>query len=255
MDKIIVVVFDDETKAFEGSQILREMDNEGEISVYEAQVVAKEPGGRVRFVHNAHVSGFPMFAGCTTVGALIGLLGGPPGVVVGATTGALVGSIGEVEETGMPDEFVTDVATLLTPGKAAVVADIAEDYPAALDTRMQQIGGVVFRHTRTPVDTTPEDRDAAAHQAEMEQLQAKRAQARADRLTKIDARIDHLRVKEDVIERRRVKMQLRQQEREAKIRALETKAARPEGAVRRRQEARIAELRRDYAEKAAESRT
>lgn len=46
-------------------------------------------------------------------------------------------------------------------------------------------------------------------------------------------------------------MQLRQQQREAKIRALLAKADKADGEIRRRQEARIAELRRDYEEKPA----
>jgi hypothetical protein len=86
----------------------------------------------------------------------------------------------------------------------------------------------------------------------MEQLKAERAQARADRLAKIDAKIDSLRTKlENAIERSRVKMQLRQREREARIETLKVKADQSQGEIRRRQEARIAEVRRDYAEKAA----
>ena len=48
-----------------------------------------------------------------------------------------------------------------------------------------------------------------------------------------------------------VTWQLRQQQREARIQALQKKADRSEGEIRRRQEARIAELRRDYAESKA----
>jgi hypothetical protein len=109
---------------------------------------------------------------------------------------------------------------------------------------------VVFRRPRTLVKNTQADRDAAAHRAEMKQLKAERAQARADRLAEIDSKIDNLRARlEAAMERRRVKIQLRQQQREAKIRALQAKADRAEGEIRRRQEARLAELRRDYEEK------
>jgi hypothetical protein len=68
----------------------------------------------------------------------------------------------------------------------------------------------------------------------------------------IAAKIDHLRVKlERAIERKRSKMQLRRQQRDAKIQALQTKADQAEGETRRRQEDRIAELQRDYEEKEA----
>jgi hypothetical protein len=117
---------------------------------------------------------------------------------------------------------------------------------------MERIGGVVFRRARTLVKNLQADRDAAAHRVEMEQLKAERAQARGERLAKIDAKIDSLRARlETALERRGFKMQLRQQQREAKIRALQAKADKAEGEIRRRREARIAELRRDYEEKPA----
>jgi len=252
MEKMIVVVFDNEPKALQGLQALRELDSEGEISVYETQIVAKEPNGAVRVIDNADMSGFTMIAGGTAVGTLVGLIGGPVGMLVGGTAGTLIGTIGDAEQAGVTDELVNDVTTALTPGRVALVADIAEEWVTPLDTRMERIGGVVFRRTRTLVETTQDDRDAAAHRAEMEQLKAERAQTRSDRLAKIDAKVDHLRAKlENAIERKRVKMQSRQQQREATIEALQTKAAKSKGEIRRRQEARITELRRDYAEKAA----
>lgn len=152
----------------------------------------------------------------------------------------------------MTDEFVGDVRTALTPGKVALVADIVEEWMTPLDTRMESIGGVVFRRARTSVEDSQDGRDAAAHQAEVEQLQVERAQAKSDRLEKIDAAIDRLRVKvEKAVERKRSRMRLEEQRREAKIQELQAKADQAQGEVRRRQVARIGELRRDYARHAA----
>ena len=252
MEKMIVIVFDSQSKAFDGFEILRHLDREGEISLYEAQIIAKEPSGALRLIDNPDNLAFPLIGGGTAVGALVGLLGGPVGALVGATAGALIGSIGDLEHSGVTDEFIGDVTTALTPGKVAVVADISEEWVTPLDTRVEQIGGVVFRRPRSAVKDTQDDRDAAAHRAEMEQLKAERAQARADRLAKIDAKIDSLRTKlENAIERKRVKMQLREREREARIETLKAKADQSQGEIRQRQEARIAEVRRDYEEKAA----
>ena len=252
MEKLIVIVFDDQTKAFAGLEALRELDRDGEISLFAAQIAAKEPNGGVRFIDNPNDVDFPVIGVSTLLGTLVGVLGGPIGLVGGAAAGALIGSIIELEHAGITDEFINDVAAALTPGKVAVVADIAEEWVTPLDTRMERIGGVVFRRARTLVKNLQADRDAAAHRVEMEQLKAERAQARGERLAKIDAKIDNLRARlETALERRRFKMQLRQQQREAKIRALQAKADKAEGEIRRRQEARIAELRRDYEEKPA----
>jgi uncharacterized membrane protein len=252
MEKMIVIVFDNQPKAFEGFEILRHLDREGEISVYEAQIIAKEPSGAVRLIDNPDKLAFPWIGGGTALGALVGLLGGPVGALVGATAGAFIGTIGDLEHAGVTDEFITDVTRAMTPGKVAVVADISEEWVTPLDTRVEAIGGVVFRRARTLVKNLQDDRDAADHRAEMEQLKAERAQAKADRLAKIDAKIDSLRVKlENAIERKRLKMQLHEQEREARVQALKAKANQSRGELRRRQEARIAEVRRDYAERVA----
>jgi uncharacterized membrane protein len=252
MEKMIVVVFGEEWKALKGLQALWALDRLGDISIHAEQIVAKEPSGAVRLIDNPDMSSLPMIGGGAALGALIGLLGGAVGVLVGATAGTVIGTIADIEESGVTDEFVDDVTTTLTRGKVALVADISEEWVTPVDTRMEELGGVVFRRARTLVEDTQDDRDAAAHRAEMEQLKAERAQARSDRLGKIDARIDHLRAKlEAAIERKRLKMQLRQQQREAKIQALQKKADQSEGEIRRRQETRIAELRCDYEESKA----
>lgn len=252
MEKMVVVVFDDEKKALEGLEAIRWLNSDGTISVYGAQTVVKEKDGFIRVVDNGELSGFPIAAGGAAVGALAGLVGGPIGAPLGAAAGAIVGSFGDMEKAGVTDYFISEVGNALTPGKAAIVANISEEFVTPLDSRMERFGGVVFRQKRSYVKTTQEDRDAAAHRAEMEQLKAERVKARSDRLGKIDARIDQLRVKlENAIERKRVNMRLREQEREAKIKALQTKADQAEGEARRLQEARIAELRREYAEKVA----
>jgi hypothetical protein len=48
MDKILMAVFDDEGKAYEGSRILRELDAEGSIEVFAMSVIAKDASGKVR---------------------------------------------------------------------------------------------------------------------------------------------------------------------------------------------------------------
>jgi uncharacterized membrane protein len=233
-------------------QALRALDKEGQISIYESRLIAKDQDGAVHMLDTADNQSVPMIAGGTGVGALVGLLGGPVGMVVGAVAGALISSIGDLKDVGVTDEFVGDITLALTPGKAAVVADIVEEWMTPLDTRMERIGGVVFRRARSFVKTSQDDRDAAAHQAEMEELKAERARAKADRLDKIDARIDHLRTKlENATERKRVKMRLNEQQREAKIQELQEAARQADGEVRRRKEAQLADLRRDYEEKVA----
>ena len=45
MDRMLVVVFDNESKAYEGSRSLQQLDGDGSIAVYATGVVAKNPDG------------------------------------------------------------------------------------------------------------------------------------------------------------------------------------------------------------------
>ena len=254
MEKLIVIIFDDQTKAFAGFEALRQLDRDGEISVYEARMIQKEVDGSIRYIDNTDKLAFPVIGGGTAAGVFIGLLGGPLGALIGGMTAGIIASIADLEHAGVTDDFLNDVNTAMTTGKFAVVADAAEDWVTPLDTEVERIGGVVFRRARTEVKRMHHDRDVAAHRAEMEQLKAERAQARADRLAKIDAKIDAVRKKlTDALERHRCNMLYQENLRAAKIQDLQVKADQSQGDIRRRLEARIAELRRQYAERAAAS--
>ena len=60
MEKMIVVVFDNESKAVEGLEALWELEREGDISVYAEQIVAKEPGGAVRLIDDPDMASLPI---------------------------------------------------------------------------------------------------------------------------------------------------------------------------------------------------
>jgi len=251
VEKLIVIVFDDQMKAFAGYSALQQLDRDGEISVYEAQMIAKQPDGSLQYIENSDKLVLPVIGGTTGLGVLVGLLGGPLGALMGGLAGGLISSIADLQHFGVTDEFVNDVNTAMTPGKLAVVADISEDMVTPLDIQMEAIGGVVFRRTRSEVKRMHHDLDAAAHQAEMRQLKAERAQAQSERQAKIDARMEALRKKkEDALERERRKMLFEQSQRDAKVQALEAKADQAKGDVRQRLMARIAEVRRDYEKRA-----
>ena len=249
MEKLIVVVFDEKSKVRAGLQALRELDRDGEISLFEVQTVIREPNGRVRVIENPEDLDFPVIGVSTLVGTFVGVLAGPIGLLAGAGAGALIGCIVMMTRADVTDEFVNDVSNALTPGKFAVVADVMEDWTMPLDERMGPLGGVVFRRTRSQVKSVHHDRDVAAHRAEMEQLKAERVQARAERLSKIDAALDRLGKKlERALMRERSNILRREEERDDRVLALRTKAGQSKEGVRRRLEARIAELRRECAQ-------
>jgi len=115
MDKMIVVVFDTETKAYEGSRALADLHREGSLAVYSAAVIAKDGGGRVSTRQGADQGPMATALGMAT-GALIGALGGPAGLAAGTATGAVGGSMVDLANAGVGLDFLDEVSRQLGPG-------------------------------------------------------------------------------------------------------------------------------------------
>ena len=75
----------------------------------------------------------------------IGLFGGPVGLAIGAATGAAAGATADMARARLDQDFVADISESLAPGKTALVAEINEDEPEAVDGRMHALGGRIFR--------------------------------------------------------------------------------------------------------------
>src|SRR5579864_2643503 len=194
MEKMLVVVFENEKKAFEGTRALANLDFEGSIAIHAQAVIQKNQDGTVSMKQAE--DDFPVrTVGGTAIGSVIGLLGGPIGLGIGAAAGALAGSIGDLYIAGVNADFLDDVSAVLTPGKCAVVADVSEEWVTPVDSRMEAVGGVVFRSLRTTVEDDQRARDVTEIKEEIAQLKAEHAEERADRKAKLQARIDGLNAK------------------------------------------------------------
>ena len=143
-NKILVLVFDSERLAFEGLSALKDLHRDGDITLYASTVIAKDASGAVAVRQTADRGPVGTLVGVVT-GGLVGLLGGPAGVAVGAYIGGFGGLMYDLFNAGGSMDFVDDVATTVTPGKAAVIADFDEMWVTPVDTRMNALGGTTFR--------------------------------------------------------------------------------------------------------------
>src|SRR5512139_380331 len=151
MDKIVVVVFDSESKAYEGSLALQELQNEGSINLYAKAVIAKDANGKVEVKQAGDMGPVGTAVGLLT-GSLIGVLGGPVGLAVGAGVGTYGGMLYDLANLGVGVDFLDEVGQSLQPGKAAVVAEVWEEWTTPVDDRMGALGGVAFRRMRGEIE-------------------------------------------------------------------------------------------------------
>ncbi len=143
MHCVIVVVFDSELKAYEGRRILLEMDDKREIRVHADAVLLKGADGNTT-VKTQDAWPRATLIG-TAIGSLVGIRGGPVGVLMGATAGIAAGGIADLQKVGIEQDFVDQVKAQLLPNHAAVVAEVDESQNTNVDIAMQAIGGTVFR--------------------------------------------------------------------------------------------------------------
>lgn len=248
MNKVLTIVFSDEKSAYAGASALHALDGEGSIALNALAVIKKNTDGTVTQLNVD--DDFPPPSGTlagTAVGSLIGLLGGPIGLAVGAGTGALIGIMRDVYTAQVDTDFVSDVSTALTAGKYAVIADVDEEWVTPVDTRMEAIGGVVFRTFKSEAEAARRTREAAARRAELDQLRAEHAKARGDRKAKLQEKIDQLRTRlAQQLEQDEQRSKQKIAEMQAKVQALQTKAEKEQGDAKAAIEAQIARVRADY---------
>ena len=225
MDRMLVVVFDNEAKAYEGKKALQQLDNEGSLSVYAYAVLAKNADGTTSIKQGDDVGPLGTLLG-TSMGSLIGLLGGPAGVALGATLGFGAGSAADIDNARIGDDFITDITKQLTPSKVAVVAEIDEDWTTPVDTSMEQIGGTVYRRALSEARKTSNEEEVAAMRADLAQMKAEHAKAHADRKAKLQEKINQLDSKiQDQLQKAKERREAAQRQAQAKAQVLKAKAA------------------------------
>jgi len=155
--KILVSVFDTEPKAFEGLSALKDLHREGDITVYATRVVVKDRAGVVAIRQATEE--------------------GPLGTLLGAVTGGLVGLIAgwftyDLSKAGVGVDFIEEIGALLTPGRAAVIADVDETWVTPVNSRLRPLGAVTFRRLPGEVVDDQLTRESIAGEQELRELQA-----------------------------------------------------------------------------------
>ena len=225
MDRMLVVVFDNEAKAYEGKRALMQLDAEDSISVYAYTVLAKHADGTATLKQEDDVGPIGTVLGLT-FGSLIGLLGGPTGVALGALAGTLAGGAVDVNKSFVDTDFVEDVNQALTPNKCALIAEIDENWTTPVDTRMEALGGTVFRRAVSEVKHTIHEENVNAMKADQAAMKAEQAQAHADRKAKLQEKINKLESKiQAQLQKNKERREAAEREAQAKVQVLKAKAA------------------------------
>lgn len=168
MDNYIAIVFDDDTKAYDGLHALWKLDDSGDITVHGAAVVHRDDSGYVDVATKQTDPGVRTALG-VAIGALLGALAGPLGSAagaaaataasvgtaagIGAAAGGAVGLTADAVKSGQHDQAEYETGFVLPRGKAAVIAEVSEDWTTPVDTMAQRMGGTVYRRAKSDINS------------------------------------------------------------------------------------------------------
>jgi ElaB/YqjD/DUF883 family membrane-anchored ribosome-binding protein len=86
MENVLAVNFADDANAYEALSKLKELDGQGQVEVAGAAVVARAENGTITVKDEVGDSGYTGTATGGIIGLVIGILGGPFGVLLGGST-------------------------------------------------------------------------------------------------------------------------------------------------------------------------
>lgn len=198
MNKMLVAVFDNENKAFEGLRALNDLHGNGDITLYATAVISKDEKGELRLNTAADQGPVGIATGLFT-GSLIGLLGGPIGFAIGGIAGALAGLAFDASSDDINTTFVDEVSNALAKNKTAIIAEIDESWEIPVNTSLEALNAMVFRRLRYEVAEDQLNRESEAIAAEYRNLKEELKEARGEDRKAIESAIEKLQNKAQAI--------------------------------------------------------
>ena len=183
-DNVLVVTFgedpENDKNAYQALTDLKQLDSQGQIKIAGGAVVTRDLDGRVDVKSEVGDDPYTGTAAGGMIGLLVGIIGGPLGVLLGGATGVLVGSLFDIDDVETTESVLSDISKQVHPTRTAVLAQVTEQSPEVIDTAMARLGGEVMR--RPVVDV--EQEIAAAQEAQRKAKREARKELQQARLEK-----------------------------------------------------------------------
>ena len=143
MSQWIVIVFDKEEEAHAVREAVRKLENSGDLSLDDAQVISRDADGKIHSKGQADRGvGIGAVGGGLIGLLLVGLFFPIAGILVGALAGA---GLGKMAGLGVDKKFIKDVQEALKPGTSALFLVIKHANFAALRAAIQPHEGTIFQ--------------------------------------------------------------------------------------------------------------
>jgi uncharacterized membrane protein len=177
---VVVIGFTEPSKAYQALSVLKSCNADGRIGLESAAIVERTPEGTLHIPESADNAELVGMASGSVVGMLIGVLGGPVGMLLGWGAGAMMGGAFDLDRAVTSDEALTVLGTAIPAGSTAVIANIEEPAVEVIDGEMAKLGGEVTRRPVSDVMAELDAAEAAADAAAREARKVVRQQKKAE---------------------------------------------------------------------------
>ena len=190
---VIAVSFEDRSKAYQALSELKGAGLEGRVQVLGARIVTRDEHGELAAPEVADGLDGAATWGGGLIGLMIGVIGGPIGMLFGWTGGLLVGGAVDIRRADDSDSVLGEISRYIPLGGTAVVAEVNEYAVEVVDKLMAAQGGTVYRRPADVVLAELEAAEDAYRKAQKEADRAAREQRKAERRQNAEERKTELR--------------------------------------------------------------
>jgi uncharacterized membrane protein len=185
MESVLAINFAQDPNAYEALTTLKELDGQGQLALAGAAVVLRNEDGGIDIKDEVGDTGYEGTATGGIVGLIVGILGGPFGVLLGGATGVLIGSLFDLDDLDTTESVLGEMSRSVRVGHDAVLAEVNEQSPEVVDTAMERLGGTVVRRSVEDVEAeiaVAEDAQRAAKQEARKRLHEQRREQRKEQV-------------------------------------------------------------------------
>ena len=165
---MISVSFADDDDAYAALTILKELDSLHRIGIQEAAVVVRGGDGEVVEKDRVGSMFLPSTVGGGVVGLLIGIIGGPFGMLIGGASGLFVVSLFDIQDIDETESALSEISSSVRVGRPTLLAVVDEQSPEVIDAAMHTLGGTVVRRAVDDVEAEIAAADKAQRKAKRE---------------------------------------------------------------------------------------
>jgi uncharacterized membrane protein len=220
MENVVLITFQNLQNTHDGLKKLRDLDELGDIIVYDMVTIHKQDDNRFEIINHEGPETEDLPAQEAIIGSVVGMIAGPIGMAIGMMSGVMTGALDEDDTEDFHDEILKNANNLLRPGDYAIILDVEESGSVIVDSYLNKFGTVIrtnlineydkhnqqqWNELEEEIDREEQEfekatqEDKAAIKEKLDQLKAKRVEKRENLKTRRDKSKERIKEKMDSI--------------------------------------------------------